>query len=95
MSAIWVDDLFSLADSFEELQRRVEEVQAAFAELGLELSGSSLGCFRNGRCEGARALRLARIGRTFADFERLRVLGIVLDASGSTEAMSSHRDAEA
>lgn len=44
---IWADNLFLLGCSLEELHRHVDEVQMAFAEVGLEFSDSSLECLRN------------------------------------------------
>lgn len=66
----------------QNCKRHVDEIQLAFAEVGLGLSVW-------------RQLVLRRTGQEFAKVATLRVRGIVLDADGSTEGMIAHRESEA
>lgn len=94
---IWADNVVLLGASLAELQRRVDEVQLAFAEVGLGFSDSSLECLQNPivSADAMEGLALRRPGPGSSAVASLRVLGVALNAEGSNDLMMAHREREA
>lgn len=88
---LWADNLFLVCEDPVELQLRMDEVHAAFSEIGLEFYHSSLEWFGNPFFPAPDRFWLRRTGQVFARVGQLRVLGGSLDDSGSTRAMSEFR----
>jgi hypothetical protein len=89
---VWADNLFLVADSVQLAASRARAVEARLAAFGIGLGSDSLEILVN---EAARSHRLGaelqlRAGR-LVEVEQLRVLGVLLDRTGSTPTQIRHR----
>lgn len=71
---VWADNLFLLDDDAAEMQRRMDELQVAFLEVGLALSDYPLEWIRNARFESP-----VELGQVFSRVGRMPVLGVCID----------------
>lgn len=76
------DSLFLLCDDAAELQLRVDEVQALFAKVGLEFSGSTLERLGNMAFAAPSRLILRRTNQEFSRMGQMRVQGVCIDDEG-------------
>ena len=89
---IWADNVFLVSGSWPVLRRRVLELEAAFGELDLRFSTSSLEVVCSPAAAAlAREPILLADGRCLVEKQEMLALGVCLDSRASTEAMLRYR----